>query len=134
MWRKVQADGMQADYNHDEELAMCIRQLPALAFASPSDVQHLFAVVARQLPIPQANEQVLSFERTYFGRTLPGGAHQALLFPDNLSNLYIYTLFGLTRTTNAVEAWHRSFNATTPAYGFHHCPEEGAWPSGSTIS
>ena len=54
LWRKVQAAGMQADYNHDKELAMRIRQLPALAFASPSDVQHLFAAVVQQLPMPQA--------------------------------------------------------------------------------
>ena len=72
VWCKVQAAGMQADYNHDEELAMRIRQLPALAFASPSDVQHLFAAVVQQLPMPQATELVLYFERTYIGRTLPG--------------------------------------------------------------
>ena len=85
VWRKVQAAGMQADYNHDEELAMRIRQLPAL---------------------------VLYFERTYIGRTLPGGTHQAPLFPIYLWNFHIDTPFRLPRTTNAVEAWHRSFNAT----------------------
>ena len=41
VWRKVQAAGMQAHYNHDDELAMRIRQLPALAFASHSDVPQL---------------------------------------------------------------------------------------------
>ena len=117
IWRKVQAAGMQADYNHDEELAMCIRQLPALAFASPSDVPHLFAAVVQQLPMPQATELVLYFERTYIGRTLPGGTHQAPLFPNYLWNFHIDTPFGLPRTTNAMEAWHRSFNATV---GCHH--------------
>ena len=38
VWRKVQAAGMQADYSQDEELAIRIRQLPALAFANPYDV------------------------------------------------------------------------------------------------
>ena len=32
-------------------------------------------------------------------------------------NYHFDTAFGLPRTTNAVEAWHRSFNATV---GCHH--------------
>ena len=115
--RKVQAAGMQADDSQDEELAIRIRQLPALAFAHPYDVHELFAEVAQQLPMAQATELVLYFERTYIGRTLPGGTHQAPLFPLNLWNYYYETPFGLPRTTNAVEAWHRSFNATV---GCHH--------------
>ena len=117
IWRKVQPAGMQADFNHDEELAMRIRQLPALAFASPSDVPHLFAAVVQQLPMPQATELVLYFERSYIGRTLPGGTHQAPLFPIYLWNFHMDTPFGPPRTTNAVEAWHRNFNATV---GCHH--------------
>ena len=46
------------------------------------------------------------------GVTLPGGTYQAPLFPLNLWNYYYDTPFGLPRTTNAVEAWHRSFYAT----------------------
>ena len=72
IWRKVQAAGTQANYNHDEELVMRIRQLPVLAFASPSDVQRLFEAVVQELPMPQATELDLYFERTYIGSTLPG--------------------------------------------------------------
>ena len=90
---------------------------PALAFVHPYDIHELFAKVAQQLPTAQATELVLYFERTYIGRTLPGGTHQAPLFPLNLWNYYYETPFGLPRTTNAVEAWHRSFNATV---GCHH--------------
>ena len=117
VWRKVQAAGLQAAYSQDEELAMRIRQLPALAFAPLLDVPGLFAAVAAQLPMPEATELVLYFERTYIGRTLPGGTYQAPLFPIDLWNYHIETPFGLPRTTNAVEAWHRSFNATV---GCHH--------------
>ena len=128
IWRKVQAAGMQADYNHDEELVMRIRQLPALSFASPSDVPHLFAAVLQQLPMPQATEQVLYFERTYIGCTLPGGTHQAPLFPIYLWNFHIDTPFGLPLTTNAVEAWHRSFNVTVgcqfESYGCVDCQHD----------
>ena len=95
VWRKVQAAGMQADYSQDEELAIRIRQLPALAFAHPYDVHQLFAEVAQQLPMSQATELVLYFERTYIGRTLPGRTHQTSLFPLKLWNYYYETPFGL---------------------------------------
>ena len=97
VWRKMQTAGMQADYNHDEELAMRIRQLPALAFASPSDVQHLFAAVVQQLPMPQATE----LSCTSSGPT-SGVLSQAALFPTYLWKFHTDTPFGLPRTTNAV--------------------------------
>ena len=81
IWRKVQAEGLQADYNQNEEFALKIRLLPALAYASPFDVPELFADVVQQLPMPAAQGLVLYFERTYIGRTLPGGT-----FRDPLPN------------------------------------------------
>ena len=63
VWRKVQGAGLQAAYSQDEELAMRIRQLPALAFAPLQDVPGLFAAVAALLPMPEATELVLYFER-----------------------------------------------------------------------
>ena len=86
--------------------------LPALAFAAPHEVPHLFGDVVQQLPMPQATGLVLYFENTYIGRTLPGGTYQRALFPIEMWNYHFDTPFGLPRTTNIVEAWHRSFNAT----------------------
>ena len=117
IWRKVQAVGMQAEYSQDQELAIRIRQIPALAFAAPHEVPALFDEVAALLPTPQANGLIQYFERTYIGRTLPGGGYQQALFPTEMWNHHFDTAFGLPRTTNAVEAWHRSFNATV---GCHH--------------
>ena len=54
VWRKVQSEGLQSDYNQDAELAICIRLLPALAFAAPHEVPHLFSDVVRQHPMSQA--------------------------------------------------------------------------------
>ena len=112
VWRKVQSEGLQSDYNQDAELAILIRLLPALAFAAPHEVPHLFGDVVQQLPMPQATGLVLYFENTYIGRTLPGGTYQRALFPIEMWNYHFDTPFGLPRTTNIVEAWHRSFNAT----------------------
>ena len=61
IWRKVQADGLQADYNQNEELALKIRLLPALAYASPFDVPELFAdVVQLLMPASQVWSYILS--------------------------------------------------------------------------
>ena len=55
IWRKVQAVGLQAAYSEDEELAIRIRMISALAFAAPFEVQALFEEVAAQLPTPEAD-------------------------------------------------------------------------------
>ena len=112
VWRKVQGIGLQAQYIQDPELAMRIRLLPALAFAAPNEVPDLLTLVAQQLPMPEASELIHYFEKTYVGRFLPGGTFQAPLFPISMWNYYHETPFGLPRTNNAVEAWHRSFNAS----------------------
>ena len=76
LWRKVQAAGMQVPYSQDEELAIRIRMIPALAFTPSHEVPGLFAEVAGQLPTPETDDIIQYFERTYIGRTLPGGAFQ----------------------------------------------------------
>ena len=73
IWRKVQAVGMQGLYCQNQELAIRIRMIPALAYAAPYEVPDMFAEVAAQLPTPQADGLNQYFERTYVGRTLPGG-------------------------------------------------------------
>ena len=117
VWRRVQSEGLQSEYNQDEELAIRIRLLPALAFAAPHEIPHLFYTVVQQLPMPQATGLVLYFQNTYIERILPGGTYREALFPIGVWNYHFETPFGLPRTTNIVEAWHRSFNATV---GCHH--------------
>ena len=101
---------MQVEHSQDEELAIHIRMIPALAFAAPHEVCGLFAEVAAQLPTPEADGLIQYFERTYIGRTLPGGAYQRALFPIGMWNHHFDTVYRFPRTTNSVEAWHRSFN------------------------
>ena len=76
IWRKVQAEGMQAQYNIDEVFALRIRFIPSLAFDSPFDVRQYFETVVEHLPMPASQELILYFERTYIARRLPGGNHQ----------------------------------------------------------
>ena len=51
VWRKIQEVGL--DYMQDKDLALRLRMLPALAFASSFDVPKLFSQVIEQLTIPK---------------------------------------------------------------------------------
>ena len=67
--------------------------------------------------MPAAQGLVLYFERTYIGRTLPGGTFRDPLFPIEFWNHHLEVPQGFPKTTNYVEAWHRSYNANV---GCHH--------------
>ena len=98
-------------------MAIRLRIVPALAFASPFDLPNIFSQVIAQLNIPESAELSFYFENTYIGRTLPGGTQVAPLFSIDVWNHHHDVSQGIPRTTNAVEAWHRSYNATI---GYHH--------------
>ena len=71
IFRKVQSEGLQNEYQQNTDFALQVKLLPALAFAPPFDIQTLFPVVVVQnLPMPVTEGLVLYFERTYIGRTL----------------------------------------------------------------
>ena len=112
IWLKLQALGLQHQYIHDEHLALQLRMLPPLAFASPFDVPDLFPQVIAELNIPNSAELALYFENTYVGGSLPGGGQVAPLFPIDLWNHHHDVPQGIPRTNNAVEAWYRSYTAT----------------------
>ena len=57
-----------------------------------------------------------SLEDTYIGRLRPGGHRRAPLFDLALWNMYDQTIGDLPRTNNAVEGWHRRFQANVGAY------------------
>ena len=74
--------------------------------------------MAQELPPTSQIAELLDyFQSTYIGRTSLGGYYKTATFPIDLWNYHYDTPLGLPRTTNAVEAWHRSFNATV---GCHH--------------
>ena len=82
IWRKVQTVGLQADYIHNEELALAIRKIPALAFAPPDSIPDLFAQVAQELPPTSQIAELLDyFQSTYIGRTSLGGYYLTATFP-----------------------------------------------------
>ena len=77
IWRKVQAAGMQADYNHDEELAMRIRQLPAcICFALRCTLPVCSCSAATTDATGKRSSPVLrtDLHRAYSTRRHPSGA------------------------------------------------------------
>ena len=103
IFRKIQAEGLQNEYQQNENFAMQMKLLPALSFASPYDIPNLFADMVQQLPMPAAEGLVLYFERTYIGRFFPSGTFQQPLFPIPMWNYHHEVLVGFLRTTNSVE-------------------------------
>ena len=71
--------------------------------------------VADEFPL-DAQEVIDYFEDTYIGRLRPGGHRRAPLFDLALSNMYDQTIKDLPRTNNAVEGWHRRFQANVRAH------------------
>ena len=61
--RKVQHFGLAARYKQDVEFAIQVRMLPALAFATPTDIPELFNNLFLQLPV-EAYDLALYFEAT----------------------------------------------------------------------
>ena len=117
VWRMVQAVGLQDDYINNEDLAMRIRQIPSLAFVLQNDVDALFGHVAGLLqPYAKAAKLLDYFRNTYVGRKLPNGYYYWPTFSIDMWSYYEKP-FGIHRITNAMEAWHRSFNCTI---GCHH--------------
>ena len=89
--------------------------LAALAFVPLPDVIDASESVADEFPL-DAQKVINYFEDTYIGRLRPGGHRRALLFDLALWNMYDQTIGDLPRTNNAVEGWHRRFQANVGAY------------------
>ena len=77
--------------------------------------KHARESVADEFPL-DAQEVIDYFEDTYVGRLRPGGHRRAPLFNLALWNMYNQTIGDLPRTNNAVEGWHRRFQANIGAY------------------
>ena len=102
IFRKIQAERFQHEYQNNDGFVLQIKLITALAFAPPCDVLDLFSTVVQNLPMPMAEGLVLYFERTYIGRFLPGGTFQQPIFPIQMWNCHFEVLAGLPRAKNSV--------------------------------
>ena len=109
MWPKVEQLGLAIKYKQDSEFASKVRMLPSLAFATPTDILELFSQLFMELPL-EAYDLAQYFESTHIGRQIANSTSTIPpLFSLKMRNHHLMVRFGLPRTTNAVEAWHRYF-------------------------
>lgn len=110
--RRVNEMGLKAMYRSDDEFALHVRMLYALAYLPVDDVPAALEVIRGSMPA--AGQPLMEyFDRTYVNgpvirRTaadLP--VHRLPLFPPSFWNVADRFASNLPTTTNHVEAWHR---------------------------
>ena len=114
VYRKVQSIGLQQHYQEEEELAVMVRMIPALAFVPADDVVNAFEELSRVLP-PEVEPLADYFEDNYIGRPQRRGWRESP-YPIALWNMRDRVDEELSRTNNSAEGWHRSFQASVGSY------------------
>lgn len=90
--------------------------IPAIAFMPVDNVIPAFEELVENERFPEEAMPIANyFEDTYIGRR-QRNRRQAPLFPAPLWNVYERTINNQQRTNNAVEGWHRGFQATCGTY------------------
>ena len=118
MWKSIQQLGLQECYINDPEFALHLRMISALAFLPPNDVQNSFDQLAALIRNQYGNgaDGVLDyFEDNYVGRFRVNAPRGIPTFPIDFWNMFHRTDDELPRTNNAVEGWHRGFQAHVSA-------------------
>lgn len=113
-WRRLQAEGLSAEYalKENTEMRTQFRSLIAIAFVPVDDVEAAFD----ELQETVESDLITVFdyvEDNYIrgrkrGRRAQGRSPP--LFPKDIWNCYERTLEGLPRTTNSCEGWHNRLN------------------------
>ena len=116
VYRKVQSAGLQERYRIDEDFAVSIRMIPALAFVPPQNVVESFETLQEN-----ASNEILPlldyFEDTYIGRLRNRrNARAAPLFSTDIWNVHGQVENGLPRTNNSIEGWHRRMQSAVSAH------------------
>ncbi|XP_031639266.1 uncharacterized protein LOC116351317 [Contarinia nasturtii] len=115
VWRKIQEVGLQKQYNEDEEFALNLRMLVALAFVPVDDVikayEELVETAFFNSDDPKIDELLDYFQSTYIYRIDRKGKKQSPRFAIPVWNVYENTLAGFPRTNNNVEGWHNKINS-----------------------
>lgn len=116
LYRKIQAAGLKLRYDNDSEFSLKMRMLNALAFVPLPHVVEAFDELCDSDVFPgEAQEVVDYFEDTWIGRPDRRRRRRAPVFPHAMWNCYEASRIGMSKTNNAVEGWHRSFESQISA-------------------
>ena len=110
VFRHIQADAIvYENYRTDEDYALLLNCIGALAFVPLEDVEAGFDLVVSELP-EKCNAIVDYFENTYIGRVARNRRRRPALFPPELWNMYQRVLDDLPRTNNGCEGINDGLN------------------------
>ena len=112
IWKHTQYLGLSQTYNQEEDFALHIRMLPALAFLPAGDFIKGFEELVdtiRVLYDDVVDDLLQYFEDTYIRRYRRNTPRRPPLFAINLWNMFKRTDDELPRTNNSAEGWDWSF-------------------------
>ena len=115
IFRKVQSVGLQDRYQNDEDFALSIRMIAALAFVPSEKVIESFKTLQESLSEEFATVMDY-FEDNYIGR-LRRNRRAVAVFETSIWSVHSRVANSLPRTNNAVEGWHRKMQS---AVSCHH--------------
>ena len=118
IYRKVQSLGLQTRYRDDNDFNLKVQMLASLALVPVPHVITAFESLSENFPLDAPAQAIIDyFEHTFIDRLRPGGQRQDPIFVITVWNMHNQTLQGLPRANNAMEGWHRNFQANVR--GFH---------------
>ena len=110
IYRKVQSEGLQAKYQRDDDLALKICMVPALAFIPSENVADAFEELQENMAHGAAPITDY-FEDVYIGR-VRHNKRAATRFPINVRNMHQRVVDFLPRTINSLDGWHSHLQAS----------------------
>ena len=107
IFRKIQSEGLIAQYQTDSEFFLKLKMLPRLAFVPERDFVKSFNILMIEFPQSAINV-VKYFEDNYIGKLLPDHSRRTPPFPIRIWNMFERVNERLSRTNNVVEVWHNA--------------------------
>ena len=109
-YRQIQSKDHTTLYMEDEEFAVQLIMLAALAFVPECDLTVCFVILMAQFT-PIAIEIAEYFEINYIARRLPDQSRRTPPYPIRIWNMFVRVISRNARTNNAVEGWHNAFKS-----------------------
>ena len=125
IYRSIQKNGLVNLYKTNEDVALSIRKLSALAFLPPEEICDAFSYLLTCAPI-QAEPVYKYFGDTFvLGRSIAARGRGRPVhrlqrhpprFPPTVWSIHHLQEYNLPRTNNNLEAWHRRFQTVVERF------------------
>ena len=115
IWRKIQASGLQEQYQEDVNFVTEVRMIAALAFVPEIDVRRFFNILYDN--VNPSLDVIFDYIVEFYIGMVRRGQQRRPRFEYSMWGVLDRVLDDLPRTNNAVEGWHNRFNRHV---GCHH--------------